>query len=125
MTVNSKIKGMSTQFLVTDINRSIEFYANKLGFDLEFSYQDFYSGITKDGYSIHLKLAKPAIEERENKRNNQHLDIIFSVDEIEALYEDLKNQSVEVIQPLRDRPYGKEFYITDPDGYIIAFLEGK
>jgi len=24
---------------------------------------------------------------------------------------------------LCDRPYGKEFYIADPDGYILAFLE--
>ena len=120
--VSPKIKSMSPQFLVNDINRSIEFYTNKLGFDVDFHYEDFYAGITKDGYSIHLKLGTPAIEERENKRNNEHLDIVFSVDEIGVLYEDLRNHSVEVIQPLREMPYGKEFYIADPDGYIIAFM---
>ena len=124
-TVNSKIKCMSPQFLVTDINRSIEFYTNKLGFDVDFRYEDFYSGIIKDGYSIHLKLAKPAIEERQNKRNNEHLDLIFSVDKIENIYEEFRNQSIEIIQPLRDMPYGKEFYISDPDDNIIAFLEEK
>lgn len=31
--------------------------------------------------------------------------------------------AIEIIQPLRTIPYGKEFYITDPDGYIIGFLE--
>lgn len=123
--VYSTIKGMSPQLLVTDLERSIEFYTNKLGFDVDFCYEDFYSGITKDGYSIHLKLTEPAIEERENERNNEHLDIVFSVDEIEVLYEDLRNQSVEVIQPLREMPYGKEFYIVDPDGHILAFMEKK
>ena len=123
--VYSKIKRMSPQFLVTDINRSVEFYTNKLGFEVDFHYEDFYSGIIKDGYSIHLKLVKPVIEERENKRKNEHLDLIFSVDDIEVLYERLRNQSVEVIQPLREMPYGKEFYISDPDGYIIAFMEVK
>ena len=123
--VYSTIKGMSPQFLVTDINRSIEFYTNKLGFEVNFRYEDFYSGIIKDGYSIHLKLATPAIEERENKKKNEHLDILFSVDQIEALYEDFRNQSIEIIQPLREMPYGKEFYIADPDGYIIAFMEEK
>jgi len=33
------------------------------------------------------------------------------------------SRSVEIIQPLGNRLYGKEFYIADPDGYILAFLE--
>ena len=57
------IKKMSPQFLVTDIDRSIEFYTKKLGFDVDFRYEDFYAGIIKDGYSIHLKASKPSIED--------------------------------------------------------------
>ena len=75
---NSKIKKMSPQFLVTDIEHSIEFYTKKLGFNLEFRYEDFYAGIIKDGHSIHLKSGKPSIEERKSKRENDDLDIIFS-----------------------------------------------
>jgi catechol 2,3-dioxygenase-like lactoylglutathione lyase family enzyme len=123
MTLYYKIKKMSPQLLVTDINRSIEFYTKKLGFDLDFRYDDFYSGIIKEGYSIHLKLGTPSIEERENRTKNEDLDIIFSVDRIEDLFEQLSSKSVEFIQPLREKNYGKEFYIADPDGYIIAFLE--
>ena len=119
----SKIKKMSPQFLVTDIEHSIEFYTKKLGFDLEFRYEDFYAGIIKDGYSIHLKSGKPSVEERKSKRENDDLDIIFSVEGVEDLYEEFVNKSVEIIQPLCDRPYGREFYITDPDGYILAFLQ--
>jgi len=119
----SRIKGMSPQLLVSNIGQSIEFYTKKLAFKVDFTYEDFYSGISKEGYSIHLKLAKTSIEERENRRNNEHLDIIFSVEGIEDLFENLVNSSVEIIQPLRDMPYGREFYIVDPDGYIISFLE--
>jgi catechol 2,3-dioxygenase-like lactoylglutathione lyase family enzyme len=93
----------------------IEFYTKKLGFDLEFRYEDFYAGIIKHGYSIHLKSGKPSIEERKSKRENNDLDIVFSVDGVEDLYE--------IIQPLCERPYGREFYIIDPDGYILAFLQ--
>jgi catechol 2,3-dioxygenase-like lactoylglutathione lyase family enzyme len=114
---------MSPQFVVSHVDRSIDFYAKKLGFDIDFRYEDFYSGIIKDGCSIHLKSGKPLIEERQNKRKNQDIDVIFSVDNIENLYKDLSNKLVEFVQPLRDMPYGKEFYITDPDGYIIAFVE--
>jgi len=119
----SKIKKMSPQILVTDIGRSIEFYTKKLGFDVDFLYEDFYAGIIKNGYSIHLKLGKPLTEERKNKRENEDLDIVFSVEAVEDLYTELVNKSVEITQPLCDRPYGKEFYIADPDGYILAFLE--
>jgi len=118
-----KIKKMSPQFLVTDIDRSIEFYVKKLGFDIEFSYEGFYAGIIKDGYSIHLKTGNSSIEERKNKRKNQDLDLIFSVDGIEDLYKELSNKFIEFTQTLRNMPYGKEFYIADPDGYIISFLE--
>ena len=119
----SKIKKMSPQLLVADIDHSIEFYTKKLGFDVDFRYEDFYAGIIKDGYSIHLKVNRSSIEKRENRRTNDDLDIIFSVDGIEGLYEELLNKSVEFIQLLRDMPYGKEFYVADPDGNIIAFLE--
>ena len=118
-----KIKKMSPQFLVADIEHSIEFYTKKLDFEVDFRYEDFYAGIIKDNYSIHLKSGKPSIEERESKRENIDLDIIFSVEGVEYLYEELMNKSVEIVQPLCDRPYGKEFYIADPDGYILAFLE--
>ena len=119
----SRIKKMSPQLLVADIDRAIEFYTTKLGFDVDFRYEDFYAGIIKDGYSIHLKVSKPSIEKSENRRNNEDLDIVFSVDGIEGLYDELSNKSVELVQTLRQMPYGKEFYIADPDGNIIAFME--
>jgi len=118
-----KIKGMSPQLLVTDLTRSIEFYTLKLGFEIEFRYEDFYCGITKAGHSIHLKSVVHTIEERTYRIENEHTDIIFSVEGIDALYADINNISIRVIQSLRKMPYGREFYITDPDGYIIAFLE--
>lgn len=120
---HTTIKKMSPQFLVTDLDRSIDFYTKTLDFELDFRYSDFYAGIVKDGFSIHLKSGTPSIEERKNKRENQDLDIVFSVTGVEELYRDFFARTVEVLQPLCDRPYGKEFYIADPDGYILAFLE--
>jgi catechol 2,3-dioxygenase-like lactoylglutathione lyase family enzyme len=119
----SKIKKMSPQFLVADLERSIEFYTKKLGFDIDFRYEDFYVGIIKDGFSIHLKTGQPLVDIKQSKKDNEHLDITFSVENIKYLYEDLLNKSAKVIQPLRQMPYGREFYVADPDGHIIAFLE--
>ena len=113
---------MSPQLLVADIEDSIAFYTKKLGFDVDFRYEDFYAGIIKDGYSIHLKLSKSAVR-NEGKGSNEDIDIIFSVDDIEGLYEQLSTISVEFTQPLREMPYGREFYVADPDGNAIAFFE--
>ena len=119
----SKVKRMSPQLLVTHLNTSIIFYTEKLGFELEFRYEDFYAGIIKDGYSVHLKSGKPSMDERMSKRKNNDLDIVFSVENVEGLYEQFLKKSIDIVQPLCDRPYGKEFYIADPDGYIFAYLE--
>jgi len=119
----SRIKKMSPQLLVSDLDSSMEFYTEKLGFDVDFRYENFYSGIIKEGCSIHLKLGNPVRGERQNKRDNEDLDIVFSVQGIEDLYEEYSARSVEFTQPLRDMAYGKEFYVADPDGYILGFLE--
>ena len=113
---------MSPQILVADIDRSVEFYTKKLGFEVEFRYKDFYAGLIKNGFSIHLKLGNASAEERKNKRENGDLDIVFSVEGVAGFYQELVNKA-EITQPLCARPYGNEFYIADPDGYILAFLE--
>lgn len=122
-TTYPRIKKISPQLIVRDIARSIAFYTEILGFELDFRYEDFYAGMIKDDHSIHLKSGTPSTEERKNKRKNEDLDLVFSVDGIEALFIQLLNNPVEIIQPLRNMPYGKEFYLVDPDGYIISFLE--
>ncbi len=118
-----KIKKMSVQFIVADLDRSTDFYTKKLGFDIDFRYGDFYVGITKDGFSIHLKSGKPGVEERKSKRKKENLDIMFSVNDIEVLYQEFSGKQIDFVQSLREMSYGKEFYIADPDGYIIAFAE--
>lgn len=114
---------MSPQLVVADIDDSIEFYTRKPGFEIDMRYEDFYAGISRDGWSIHLKKGKALIEERKNNRINEDLDIVFSFDGIENLQQECLTRAGEFIQSLRNMPYGKEFYIADPDGYIIAFLE--
>ena len=115
-----KIKQMSPQLLVTDLERSLAFYTSHLGFEINFCYQDFYAGIRNEAYSIHLKLGKPVQSEED-----EHLDLYFSVEAIGELFEDFRNRPVTIVQTLREMPYGKEFYIADPDGYILGFIEEK
>ena len=114
---------MSPLFVVANLEQSIDFYTQKLGFEIDFRYEDFYAGITRDGFSIHLKSGYPANEERTSRRHSEHVDITFAVTDIHDLFEAIKSRQVIIVQTLRQMPYGNEFYIADPDGYILSFLE--
>jgi predicted enzyme related to lactoylglutathione lyase len=114
------LKKMSPQLRVAHLEHAIEFYTQKLGFSLEFRYEDFYAGILRDGHSIHLKCGDPSTG---GGKTTDDLDITFSVENIESLYKELQSKEINIVQPLRDMPYGREFYIADPDGNRIAFLE--
>ena len=116
---------MSPQFVVSDIEDSIRFYTEELGFELNFRYEDFYAGLNCNGHSIHLKSGEVFVSERKNKREQEHLDITFGVLDIEKVYEEVCKKEIEVVQQLRTMPYGKEFYVSDPDGYLIGFLRSE
>lgn len=118
-----KIRRIVPQLLVLDLERAIAFYVRQLGFTLCFCYEDFYAGVEKDGHSIHLKKGSYSIQERITRRLNEDLDLIFSVDDIHVLFEKIAKKDVEVVQPLREMPYGTEFYVSDPDGHVIAFMD--
>ena len=123
--MSNKIKKMSPLLLVADLEKSIEFYTKELDFDVEFRYEDFYTGIIKDGYSIHLKVSRLSNEQKESRISNEDVHIIFSVGDVEHLFKELSDKSVTIIQSLRHMPYGKEFYVVDLDNNIIAFLQEK
>lgn len=109
--------------MVDDLERSLDFYSQELGFEIDFRYEDFYAGIIRDNYTVHLKCGSRDSEKRINKPENEHLDLYFSVEDIHSLFESMKNRKVNIVQHLREMPYGREFYIADPDGYILGFLE--
>jgi catechol 2,3-dioxygenase-like lactoylglutathione lyase family enzyme len=117
------IRTMSPLLLVADLVKSMAFYSEHLGFAIDFRYEDFYAGMVKDNFTIHFKCSEPDPAERENRKKNEDLDLVFSVSGIGELYDAMKGGPVTIVQPLREMPYGREFYISDPDGYIISFIE--
>ena len=122
-TIFPNIRSMSPLLLVADLDQSMAFYAEHLGFTIDFRYEDFYAGMVNSHFTIHFKCSKPDPAEREDRKKNEDLDLVFAVSAIGELYDAMKRGPVQIVQPLREMPYGKEFYISDPDGYIISFIE--
>ena len=122
----ARIIGIIPQFLVSDLERSILYYRDKLGFTLDFIYEDFYASVSRDGFKLHLKHGSRTPEESAFRKANEHLDAYVGVTGIHDLFGELQQRGAEVTRPLEERPWNcTEFEVADPDGYILLFSELK
>jgi uncharacterized glyoxalase superfamily protein PhnB len=120
----ANLTGIAPQFLVDDIGRSIEYYRRRLGFELDFQYETFYASVSRDGCSIHLKCAPKTEADRAHRRLHDHLDAYVAVRDAASLHGELRSRGARVTKPLEDRPWScRDFYVEDPDGYILCFSE--
>ncbi len=121
---STHLTGIAPQFLVEDLDRTIAHYCDTLGFKLDFVYESFYASVSRDGFAIHLKHGENVRAGREHRKADEHLDAYISVSGIQGLFAELQQRSAHVIRPLEERPWGcLDFYIEDPDGYILCFSE--
>ena len=116
-----RVTSFAPQFLVDNLERSIEFY-KKLGFTFGEPWDGFYAIGHLDGLELHLKEAPKNQEERRRRRDNEHLDAAAGVDGIEAFFNQCVTNGATILKPLAPTAWGtKDFYVEDPDGYIICF----
>jgi catechol 2,3-dioxygenase-like lactoylglutathione lyase family enzyme len=114
---------MAPVFRVRDLARSIRFYEEQLGFELDFSYEDFYASVRRDGCYIHLKCAWPTARDQAASEQDEELDACVEVESAEKLAAEFLAAGASFSVPPRTMPYGTEFYVRDPDGYIIGFVQ--
>ena len=119
--MNPRVTAFAPQFLVDDLDRSMEYY-RKIGFAFGEPWDGFYAIGQLDGLELHLKEAPKNQAERQHRRNNEHLDAAAGVDGIEAFYAQCVANGVLISKALTATAWGtKDFYVEDPDGYIICF----
>jgi catechol 2,3-dioxygenase-like lactoylglutathione lyase family enzyme len=116
-----RLTSFAPQFLVDDLERSMSYY-RKVGFTFGEPWDGFYAIGELDGLELHLKEAPKSDGERRHRREHEHLDAAAGVDGIEAFYAQCVANGVTILRPLQATAWGtKDFYIEDPDGYIVAF----
>jgi uncharacterized glyoxalase superfamily protein PhnB len=105
-----------------DIEASIAFYRDRIGFDLEFRDAEptNYAGIRRDGVSLHLYA-------NADRYLAENASLRIMVDDVDALYADC--QAAGCVHPngaLATKPWGsREFSILDPAGVCIAFVQAE
>jgi predicted enzyme related to lactoylglutathione lyase len=123
-TAQSRLTSLAPQFLVDDLSREIAFYRDVLGFTFGEPWGGFYAIGIRDGLEIHLKEAPKTVADRINRRDHEHLDAYAGVIGIDAFFAKCVSVNANIVKPLAETPWGtKDFYVQDPEGYIIGFGE--
>jgi uncharacterized glyoxalase superfamily protein PhnB len=123
----AKIVCAEPQLFVTDIKRSCEFFQQKLGFSLVFTYGEppYYAQVARDAAHLNLRCVERPVIESAVRDREQLLSVSMTVataDEIKLLYLEFQSAGVAFTQTLKKQPWGaKNFIVNDPDGNLLLF----
>jgi catechol 2,3-dioxygenase-like lactoylglutathione lyase family enzyme len=116
-------------FIVKDLQASVAFYRERLGFQLDFEGPDgdvYYAGVSRDGIGILLKTILPDVLPCPNHTRHPwaRWDACIYTLEPDTLFDEFHQRGVSFVKELSfidDGLWG--FEITDADGYVLAFSQ--
>ena len=120
---------ISPFFIVKDLQASIAFYRERLGFQVDFqgpAGDVYYAGVSRDGVGIMLKTILPDVLPCPNHTRHPWARwdaYIYTLDP-DSLFDEFRQRGVPFVKELSfidDGLWG--FEITDADGYVIAFFQ--
>jgi catechol 2,3-dioxygenase-like lactoylglutathione lyase family enzyme len=118
------ITGIIPQLRTTDIDSSIRFYTEKLGFSLEFKYEDFYAGIRAGSQFVHLKLVDAKDPSIPYVDEGRHLHLYLETNGVAAFAAQLKARGVPLVKDLHETAWGtREIVIHDDQGHTLYLGE--
>jgi lactoylglutathione lyase len=126
-----KSDGYMTLLIVKDLQRSRDFYESVLGLEFEHGDDNSASFILGPDALLLLDsggaddLLGPADVEHDGRRGARSV-IVTSVDDVDALYDELRAKGVEFIRTPEDRWWGKRCaHFKDPDGHVWEIHTNK
>jgi catechol 2,3-dioxygenase-like lactoylglutathione lyase family enzyme len=123
----SNLDYISPCFIVTDLKTSVEFYVDKLGFEIRYMAPEespFFAIVGREKVSIMLKAIAPNILPVPNHTRHRwaRLDAYISASDPDSLFEEYRSRGVVFHQSLRDDEDGlRGFEVADADGYVLFF----
>lgn len=122
-----KYLSITTELLVEDMKKTLDFYTNILNFNVSLSMPQtdpFFAIINSSNVQIMLYTKDKFSEEIPKFRSikmGASVALFIEVDNIDELYTRIKSK-VEIIQEIHTTSYGtKEFSINDCNGYVLMF----
>ena len=117
-------------FIVDDLQRSLDFYSAKLGFDVAHTGggnghgEDFWGIVQRDGVMIMLKQITPEIHPEPNHSRHEwaRWDAYVHTSDPDSLYREYVGRDVPMHQHLQDTGDRlRAFEVIDNNGYVICF----
>ena len=126
---NRNLTSIRPSFIVKDLQASITYYRERLGFQLDFQGPDdspFWAGVSRDGIGIMLKAVAPDVLPCPNHTRHEWAPQdahIYSMDP-DALFDEFSRRGASFVKKLSFIEEGLwGFAITDVDGYVLAFYQ--
>ena len=115
------------QLFVIDIIAACNFFTDKLGFAVEFTYGEppYYAQVKRDGARLNLRCVKqpvidPALRDREELLAASLT--VASAEDIQQLFLEFQTAGVTFFQKLKREPWdAQDFIIRDIDGNLLLF----
>jgi len=119
----------ATMLVVQDVNNSLKFYCDKLGFDLK-SLADGIALLTLGSMWLYLVTEsqptpdKPTITLAQlNSHGRTSVNLVFHVADCHRTYEALRKIGINFFTPPHQPPWGGwRCFAQDPDGYLIEIV---
>jgi len=114
-------------FIVAELNTSVSFYVDKLGFKIRYIGPDgnpFWAIVGRDNISIMLKAVAPEIKPIPNRTRHEWAptDAYISADEPDSLFEEYRSNGVVFSKAIHNNGDDlRGFEIEDADGYVLFF----
>jgi len=106
-------------FYVSDLRRASKFFEETLGLEKKYEYSS-YVGFECGG--VEIGLIPKSKEEKGVTRTSPSVE--FLVDDVDRMYNELKNKGVKFIKELHDEPWGgRQASFTDSDGHILEIAQ--
>ncbi|MGB3500140.1 MAG: VOC family protein [Mesorhizobium sp.] len=109
---------------VTDMDRAIEFYRSRLGFELSVSYGEppHFAQVTLNGARLNLRHVDNVVIDPTLRTSAILLSAAITVDDAQALFASFTASGTPFFQELRREPWGATtFIVSDPDANLILF----
>jgi len=125
-----QLKKLTPNLIVSNVERSIAFYRDVLGFDPGMTVPDaapfVFASVQSGPVEIFFNAPEPAVAEYpafKDRPIGGTLTLYIEVTDIQQVYDALDGR-VTVAMPFEKKWYGvTEFAIEDPDGYLITFAQ--
>ena len=119
-------QAISPFFIVRNVDQTIAFYRDQLGFEIRFqqpTQNPFFAILGRDGAQIFVKSEKD-IAPLPNSKRHPHIrwDAFVFAPDPDALASEFADHGAAFSTPLKDTEDGlRGFEVRDPDGYILFF----